>query len=93
MFFGHYSLNNTYNLNQFLKQKIYLKKWKVIILSMDNIITHSLNFGALITTMGLFGELRHNKDNFSRCLITNGNVGLGLIMLGTSVKIYRDITH
>ena len=60
---------------------------------MDNIINYSLNFGTLITTAGLLGELRHKREKFSKCLVSNGNVGLGLIMLGTTVKIYRDFSH
>ena len=60
---------------------------------MDKLVEHTYNFGILFTTFGLAAELRSRKNNLTKCLVTNGNIALTLFMVGTSVKIYRDLTH
>lgn len=60
---------------------------------MDNFINHTYNLGVLFSTFGLLGELRNRKQSLTKCLVTNGNIALTLIMVGTTVKIYRDFTH
>ena len=60
---------------------------------MDKLINHTYNFGILFSTFGLLGELRSRKEDVTKCLVTNGNIALTLVMVGTTVKIYRDFTQ
>ena len=60
---------------------------------MEKLINRTYNFGLLFTTFGLAAELRSRKENLTKCLVTNGNIALSLFMVGTSVKIYRDLTN
>tara|TARA_B100000787_G_C16143043_1_gene272915 strand:+ start:938 stop:1129 length:192 start_codon:yes stop_codon:yes gene_type:complete len=59
--------------------------------SMDKIIEHSVNFGLFFSTMGLLGELTNKKKSLSKCLVTNGYIGLSLLLIGNSVKIYKSV--
>ena len=60
---------------------------------MDKFINHTYNFGLLFSTFGLISELRARRSEFTKCLVTNGNIALSLFMVGTSVKIYKDLTQ
>ena len=59
----------------------------------DGFIEGTVNFGVLLTTLGFLSELRNRKEEVSKCLITNGNLGLTLIAMGTTAKIYKSMTN
>ena len=57
---------------------------------MDKIINQTLNLGLLFSTFGLLAELKSRKEDLNKCLVINGNIALRLVMVGTTLKIYRD---
>jgi hypothetical protein len=59
----------------------------------DGFIEGTVNFGVLLTTLGFLSELRNRKEEVSKCLIANGNLGLTLIAMGTTAKIYKNMTN
>ena len=61
--------------------------------NIDGFIESTVNIGILLTTLGALGEIRNRKEDISRCLIANGNIGLTLIAMGTTAKIYKSITN
>jgi hypothetical protein len=61
--------------------------------SFDGFIENTYNFGILLTTLGVLGELRNRKEDVSKCLTANGNIGLTLIAMGTTAKIYMSFTN
>ena len=61
--------------------------------NIEGFINSTCNIGVLLTTIGLLSELRNQKENVSKCLIANGNIGLSLIVMGTTAKIYHNLTN
>ena len=61
--------------------------------NIENFITHTQNFAIFFTAVGLLGELKNKQGDISRCLAANGNLGLSILLVGTSVKIYKDFTN
>ena len=59
--------------------------------SIDKFIDNSINFGVFFSTMGLLGQLRNKRETLTNCLVANGNIGLTLILIGSSAKIYKSI--
>ena len=61
--------------------------------SIDGFIESTVNVGVLLTTLGALGELRNRKEELSKCLIANTNIGLTLIAMGTTARIYKILTN
>ena len=60
--------------------------------NIDGFIESIVNVGILLTTLGVLGELRNRRASISSCLTANANVGLSLLAMGTTAKIYKIIT-
>ena len=61
--------------------------------SIDGFIESTVNVGILLTTLGVLGELRNRRESISSCLTANANVGLSLVAMGTTAKIYKIMTN
>lgn len=61
--------------------------------SIDGFIENTVNIGVLLTTLGALGELRNRREELSCCLSANANIGLTLIAMGTTARIYKAVTN
>ena len=61
--------------------------------SIDGFIESTVNVGILLSTLGALGEIRNRREDISSCLVANANIGLTLIAMGTTARIYKAITN
>ena len=57
------------------------------------VLLKALSTLGVLSQLWISVELRNRKEEVSRCLIANGNLGLTLIAMGTTAKIYKSMTN